>query len=251
MADILKRIEAYKREEIAAAKQRVPPAEMAKRARAAGPTRGFLDGLTDAEIVQHRLLALLPAALGVLEWLIQTGRLRDTGWARAIALMMAVGGGLLLAHAHPLVRVKESYLMEVTHLPLGLLAVLIGWARWLELRLPPGDGHVAARVWPPAMALVGLSPKVTGRSRLIPARGPTPGRTPTSVPTRQPANAYTSTSGESAVAKPVPRFCSISTIGSASPRRSRYARGLPLSMGAERRATGGTDPAARARSAAH
>jgi putative copper resistance protein D len=120
------------------------------------PTRGFLDGLTDAEIVQHRLLALLPAALGVLEWLIQTGRLRDTGWARAIALMMAVGGGLLLAHAHPLVRVKESYLMEVTHLPLGLLAVLIGWARWLELRLPPGDGHVAARVWPPAMALVGL-----------------------------------------------------------------------------------------------
>ena len=120
------------------------------------PTRGLLDGITDAEIVQHRLLALLPGALGLLEWLIQTGRLRGTGWTRAIALMIAVGGGLLLAHAHPLVRVKDSYLMEVTHLPLGLLAVLIGWARWLEVRLPPGEGRRAGRVWPPAMALVGL-----------------------------------------------------------------------------------------------
>jgi indole-3-glycerol phosphate synthase len=45
VADILKRIEAYKREEIAAAKERVPPAEMAKKARAAGPTRGFLAAL--------------------------------------------------------------------------------------------------------------------------------------------------------------------------------------------------------------
>jgi indole-3-glycerol phosphate synthase len=45
VADILKRIEAYKREEIAAAKERVPPTEMAKKARAAGPTRGFLAAL--------------------------------------------------------------------------------------------------------------------------------------------------------------------------------------------------------------
>jgi putative copper resistance protein D len=120
------------------------------------PTRGVLDGLTDAEIVQHRLLALLPAALGLIEWLVQTGRLRGARWTGAIALLIAVGGGLLLAHAHPLVRVKESYLMEVTHLPLGLLAVLIGWARWLELRLPSGDGGLAGRVWPPAVALIGL-----------------------------------------------------------------------------------------------
>lgn len=69
---------------------------------------------------------------------------------------MAVGGGLLLAHAHPLVGVKESYLMEVTHLPLGLLGVLIGWTRWLELRLPAADRRIPARIWPPALALVGL-----------------------------------------------------------------------------------------------
>ena len=42
MADILARIEAYKREEIAAAKRALPLAELAVRARAAEPPRGFL-----------------------------------------------------------------------------------------------------------------------------------------------------------------------------------------------------------------
>ncbi|SIQ48969.1 indole-3-glycerol phosphate synthase TrpC [Bosea sp. TND4EK4] len=49
MTDILARIEAYKRQEIAAAKAAVPPAEMERRARAAGPVRGFADAL-DARI---------------------------------------------------------------------------------------------------------------------------------------------------------------------------------------------------------
>jgi indole-3-glycerol phosphate synthase len=45
MADILKTIEASKRAEIAAAKVQVSPAEMAKRALAAPPPRGFLKAL--------------------------------------------------------------------------------------------------------------------------------------------------------------------------------------------------------------
>ncbi len=45
MADILRKIEAYKREEIAAAKAAIPESEIVARARAAEPPRGFLAAL--------------------------------------------------------------------------------------------------------------------------------------------------------------------------------------------------------------
>jgi indole-3-glycerol phosphate synthase len=57
MADILKTIEASKRAEVAAAKARVSPAEMAKRARAASPPRGFLKAL------ERRIAAGEPALI--------------------------------------------------------------------------------------------------------------------------------------------------------------------------------------------
>ena len=48
MADILRKIEAYKREEIAAAKSRISPSEMQKRALDASPVRGFLEAVEGA-----------------------------------------------------------------------------------------------------------------------------------------------------------------------------------------------------------
>ncbi|WP_274423924.1 indole-3-glycerol phosphate synthase TrpC [Chelativorans sp. YIM 93263] len=49
MADILRKIEAYKREEIAAAKSALPQAELAARGRDAAPVRGFAGALRDKQ----------------------------------------------------------------------------------------------------------------------------------------------------------------------------------------------------------
>ena len=46
--------------------------------------------------------------------------------------------------------------------------------------------------------LVVSSPNVAGKRMLIPESGPMPGNTPTTVPTRQPRNAYHKTPGASA-----------------------------------------------------
>src|SRR5262245_12963322 len=58
------------------------------------------------------------------------------------------------------------------------------------------------------IALVASSPKVIGSRIEMPASGPMPGSTPTSVPTRQPRNAYHSTAGCSATEKPSQRLSS-------------------------------------------
>lgn len=120
-----------------------------------GPT-GFGQSLTDPEILQHRLFVLLLVAFGIFEWLVRTGRLASPRPAFVFPLLCAVGGSLLLIHSHSVNNLKAEFLMEVTHTPLGLLGILAGWSRWLELRLPTRDGRLPSRLWAVALTLVGL-----------------------------------------------------------------------------------------------
>ena len=80
------------------------------------------------------------------------------------------GGALLLTHSHAISNVKDQLLIELTHTPLALTAIVAGWARWLELRLPSGRlalagggtvlgqsaARIAAWVWPVCFVLIGL-----------------------------------------------------------------------------------------------
>ena len=71
-------------------------------------------------------------------------------------MLCAVGGGLLLTHSHASLNLKDEYLIEVTHAPLGVLAMIVGWGRWLELRLSPREARIPSQIWPVAFTLIGV-----------------------------------------------------------------------------------------------
>jgi copper resistance protein D len=117
---------------------------------------GLLESLRDPEVVQHRLFVVLIVGFGVFEWRVRTGRTASPNAALAFPLITALGGALLLAHSHAVINAREQLLIELSHVPLALFGVAAGWARWLELRLDPPAGRVAAWVWPICLVLVGF-----------------------------------------------------------------------------------------------
>lgn len=117
---------------------------------------GFWASMAEPSVLQHRVFVLMVVAFGVFEWLVRTGRLRAPACALVFPLLCAVGGGLLLTHSHASLNLKSEFLIEVTHIPLGILGILVGWGRWLELRLPDPGRRLAGRLSATALALVGV-----------------------------------------------------------------------------------------------
>ena len=109
-----------------------------------------------ATVLQHRIFVLLVVAFGIFEWMVRTHRLRGARWALVFPLLCVVGGGLLLTHSHASLNLKAEFLLEVTHAPLGVLGVVIGWARWLELRLAAPEDRAPGRVWSAGLAVFGV-----------------------------------------------------------------------------------------------
>jgi copper resistance protein D len=120
-----------------------------------GP-QGFWEGFTYPEVLQHRVFVLLVVAFGIFEWAVRNKRLARPGWALIFPVLCAVGGGLLLTHSHASLNLKDEYLIEVTHAPLGVLAMIVGWGRWLELRLSSSESRLPSRIWPVAFTLIGV-----------------------------------------------------------------------------------------------
>lgn len=117
---------------------------------------GFWAQLLSVEVLQHRILLVLCALLGFAEWRVHSGRRPDSRWRYAFPVVCIVAGSLLLSHAHEVSNAKSAFLMELAHLPLALVILVAGWARWLELRLPESDGRGPGRLWAPALVLFGL-----------------------------------------------------------------------------------------------
>ena len=116
---------------------------------------GFWASLAQPEILQHRVFTMVAMVFGVFEWAVRAGRLAPRPWAFVFPCVCAVGGGLLLTHSHAVFDIKEAFLMEVTHAPIGVLGAFAGWARWLELRLPAAE-PLAGRLWPACLTAIGV-----------------------------------------------------------------------------------------------
>jgi len=116
----------------------------------------FFRGFLVPDVVQHRAFTLLIAAFAVFEWRVRTERASRPWMALVFPLVCASGGALLLTHSHALANVREEQLAELSHIPIAVLGIAAGWARWLELRLPPGDRRLPARIWPVCLLLVGF-----------------------------------------------------------------------------------------------
>lgn len=119
-----------------------------------GPA-GFWESMWLPDVLQHRAFVVLVVAFGLFEWAVRTGRIGPRPWSYVFPLLCGVGGGLLLTHSHAMFDVKDEFLVEVTHAPLGLLGSFAGWARWLEVRLP-GAGTAPGWIWRGCLTAVGI-----------------------------------------------------------------------------------------------
>jgi putative copper resistance protein D len=117
---------------------------------------GPIESLKDPEVAQHRLFVVLIVAFAFFEWRVRTGRIASRRLPLVFPLLMALGGTLLLTHSHALGNVKEELLIEMTHLPIAVLGIAAGWARWLEVEAPEEEGRWAGWVWPACLIIIGL-----------------------------------------------------------------------------------------------
>jgi indole-3-glycerol phosphate synthase len=109
MNDVLARIEAYKRQEIAAAKAAIPAAEMESRALAAPPTRGF------ASAIERHLVEGRPALIAEIKKASPSkGVIRTDFDAPALAKAYAEGGATCLSVLtdEPSFQGRPAYLMQ-------------------------------------------------------------------------------------------------------------------------------------------
>ena len=109
----------------------------------------------DPEVFQHRMAASVCVGFAVFELRVRKQKRENDHWALVFPLMCAVGGAVLLTHSHAITNVKENLLVELSHVPMGIIAVFAGWARWLELRLPQKDRTIPSWIWPACFVLIG------------------------------------------------------------------------------------------------
>ena len=117
---------------------------------------GFFASWQDTEVVQHWLAAGVVFGLGWFEWRARANMVTCKQVQLVFPILCIIGGIILLTHSHSLIELKQEFLIQSTHVAMGVLSVLIGCGRCLEIRLPTLYGQLAGVVSIGAMMFVGL-----------------------------------------------------------------------------------------------
>lgn len=116
---------------------------------------GFWGRPGDFEVVEHRLAALLVVVFALSEWAVQTGR-RGGKAALVFPVVCWLGGLLLMLHSHANQDARTALPIHLTHMALAVLGLTAGAGRWVELKADSHTARLAGRVWPLALAMVGV-----------------------------------------------------------------------------------------------
>jgi putative copper resistance protein D len=120
-----------------------------------GPVGFWQSTLSDTEVLQHRVATALAFALGALEVRSRALRLARRGLRLVFPVLSAFGGILLVTHAHTPFEIKRDYLIQSTHLAMGLFALFMAAGRWLELRFGDAGLELEAK-WCGIIAMLAM-----------------------------------------------------------------------------------------------
>ena len=115
-----------------------------------GPQR-FIEIFDDPLVLQHKLLALLPVAIGLIVALRGAGRLPSRRLARTLAVLAIAGGGTLFFHFHDGRFHLDSIYLQ--HALMGSTAIGVGVALLLGTRAP-APARWLSWAWPAFLAIM-------------------------------------------------------------------------------------------------
>lgn len=117
-----------------------------------GP-KGFGEIFGDPLVLQHKVLTLLPVAIGLVEGLQRAGRLRDVEWRYIFPGLGLFGGASLFVHIHDGGLHLDA--IHVQHALMGLMSLGVS-ATLLFARRAEQTRLALARVWPALIGVLGV-----------------------------------------------------------------------------------------------
>ncbi|MCH9698380.1 MAG: CopD family protein [Gammaproteobacteria bacterium] len=117
---------------------------------------GFWDSVfSNIEVLQHRIATVLAFVLGVIEFRVRAGK--QSGRLKYLfPLLCMFGGVMLFMHSHVGFQPKSEFLIQISHIAIGVLAIVMACSRLLEIRLSGAVSRATGFISVLALSLIAL-----------------------------------------------------------------------------------------------